>query len=326
MGKENKIILCFESSHSRGMGHLFRGLSFIDYFSKKEYIILVLINDDENAIRILRSKEINFTIVNLNDMNSNWEKKIIQENNISIWINDRLNTEEAHSLNVKSEKCKLINLDDRGSGAKYADLGIYGLAFQNDGKLLGKKILYGSEYLILNPAIDRFKKLRTGNPKSILVTLGGSDTYGVTLKVVSRLKELSIQASVVIGPSFLHKTELESICSNEYLIKQGVPSMIEEFSKHDLAITGGGITPYEANSSGLPTLIVANELHEIPNGEYLQAIGSSRFLGYYKDFKLDKTNFDIDVESMSKQGLACLDTKGIERIEREIQNLMSGSV
>ena len=55
----SKIVLCIESSHSRGMGHLFRGLNFIDYFSRRGYKILVLINDNEIAIEILKSREIN---------------------------------------------------------------------------------------------------------------------------------------------------------------------------------------------------------------------------------------------------------------------------
>lgn len=317
----SKIVLCIESSHSRGMGHLFRGLNFIDYFSRRGYKILVLINDNEIAKEILKSKEINFRTVDLNDLHSNWEKEIIQKENILVWINDRLDTEETHSKNVTALGCKLINFDDRGSGAKYSDLGIYGLAFIKDNTLGGQKVLYGSDYLILNPEIDRFKRKRSGHPKSILVTLGGSDTYGVTLKIISKLKKLSIEATIIIGPSFQHLSELESICGNQYLIKQTVPSMIEEFSYYDLAITGGGITPFEANASGLPTLVVANEIHEIPNGEYLQKLGSSRFLGFHENFILDASSFDLDIESMSKQGLAGLDTKGIERIYKEIDSL-----
>ena len=39
--------------------------------------------------------------------------------------------------------------------------------------------------------------------------------------------------------------------------------MAEEMSRHDLAVTGGGMTPFEANAAGLPCIVVANETFEI---------------------------------------------------------------
>ena len=102
-----------------------------------------------------------------------------------------------------------------------------------------------------------------------------------------------------------------------------VPSLIKEFEKYDLAITGGGITPFEGNASGLPCLIVANEDFEIPNGKYLHSAGSSIFLGFHEniDFIDFKNIKNLDLEQMSEAGLENLDTKAINRIYKEIMSL-----
>ena len=310
--------ICIEASHSKGMGHLFRMLNFAKYLKKQNKQFIFIINDNEKTKDILDGENIAFEIVNLYDFVSNWETKIIEKYDISYWINDRLDTDEKHSQNVKNNDVKLITFDDLGSGAKNSDINICGLFFHNE-NLEGKKILKGVKYLILNDEIDKYKKERR-ELKKILVTLGGSDTYGVTIKILKLLKKYNIKATIHTGISFEHKKELEKELTKDYLHITYVPSFIKEFRKYDLAITGGGVTPFEANSSGLPCLIVANELFEIPNGEFLDSIDSSKFIGYYDNINeniflnLNK----LDINSMSRNGMKNLNTQAVEKIYMEI--------
>ena len=313
--------ICIESSHAKGMGHLFRMLNFYKYLQSKKQSFIFLINDNDKLKEILNSHQILCEVVNLEDLNSNWEAKIIKKYNVLFWINDRLDTDEKHSENIKNQNIKLITFDDLGSGAKYSDINICGLFF-NKNNLRGEKILKGVEYLILNDEIDQYKKERK-SIKNILVTLGGSDTYGVTINILKFLKKYDIKATIHIGASFKHYKELEAELTDDYLTITYVSSLIEEFSKYDLAITGGGITPFEANTSGLPCLIIANELFEIENGEFLDSLNSSKFIGYYE--KIDESiflNLDrLNINFMSKNGLSLLNTQAVVRIYREIEKI-----
>jgi len=314
--------LCIEASHTKGMGHLFRMLNFTEYLKTHHHDFIFLINENPKTKSILEKFAIRFNIVDLSDTSSGWELNIIKQYGILYWVNDRLETDENHAINVKHNDCKLITFDDLGSGAQYSDLNVCGLFFNRNG-LKGKKILQGIEYLILNKEIDQYKKLRT-KADQILVTLGGSDTYGVTLQVLNILKKYNIHATIHIGPSFEHIKELKEEINENYKIIQNVPSLIAEFSHYDLAITGGGITPFEANASGLPCLIIANELFEIPNGEFLENIGSSKFLGYYQNMNKEifyKIIKNISIEHMSHCGLDQISTNAIENIVKEINNL-----
>jgi spore coat polysaccharide biosynthesis predicted glycosyltransferase SpsG len=314
--------ICIEASHSKGMGHLFRMLNFANYLKKKGEKFLFVINDNILIRDILESHNISYEVVNFEDFDSNWESKIIHKYNIVFWVNDRLDTSVRHSLNISINKnTKLITFDDLGGGAKNSDINICGLFFNNN-KLEGKRLLKGIDYLILNDGIDKYKKERVeiGN---ILVTLGGSDTHGVTIKVLKMLKKNSIKATIHTSIAFEHEKELEKVLTKDYCRISYIPSFIEEFNKYDLAITGGGITPFEANASGLPCIIIANEIFEIANGEFLDDIGSSKFIGYFDnvDESILSNLSILDINSMSKNGMAHLNTKAVERIYVEIMKI-----
>lgn len=301
------------------MGHLYRALNLIDLLAMKEEKHIVIVNPDAAAQETLRSREIAFETVDLADVTSNWETRIIKKHRITVWINDRLDTDSRHALNVKNCGVKLVTFDDNGTGADHSDLHVAALAFSTHRSASGKT-LQGIDYLVLNREIANYRRLRTKRGK-ILVTLGGSDTYGATIKVVQLLKEMDLPADIHIGPSFGLRSELESIIDHRYRIIGKVPSLIETFFPYDLAITGGGITPFEANASGLPCVIVANELFEIENGRYLQEIGSSVFAGHHE--QLDKSAFarSLDIETMSRIGMSRITLQGADNVYKQIQAL-----
>lgn len=310
--------LCLESSHEKGMGHLFRMVNFADYLLKQKQDVLFLLNDNEAAINLLKKRNFAFETIPLDDVKRHWERTVIEKYNIRYWINDRLETDSKHALNVKEQNCQLITFDDRGSGAEFSDINICGLFFQQK-EIKGKEVLKGLDFLILNPEIDHYKRERN-SLKHILVSLGGSDTHGITLKILTMLKKRGIKATIHTGPSFGHQNELAEALDAGYRTIRNVPSLISEFAHYDLAITGGGMTPFEANASGLPCLIVANETFEVANGKFLHALGSSCFLGHHSDIneaQLDRLN-ELDLHAMSVSGMQNIQTKAIENIYHAI--------
>ena len=314
------LALCIESSHTRGMGHLYRSLILADHLRARGHNITYLINNHPPSLAILQQRGYTPIAVDLPDTQSHWEMDIIKQHHIKLWINDRLDTSIAHAEHIKAAPIPLATFDDQGTGATLADLHI--AALNTHSKLAaGKRVLQGAEYLILNPDIAKFQRVRQ-RADSILVTLGGSDTYGVTVKIVTLLSQLKKSATVIIGPAFEHQQALEVVLTNRFTVKRGVPSMIEEMSYHDIAITGGGITPFEANAAGLPCIIIANETFEIPNGELLQRLGSSVFAGYHTT--VDESLFakDLPMETMSKNGIKHIGLGGASKVVAALEALL----
>jgi spore coat polysaccharide biosynthesis predicted glycosyltransferase SpsG len=304
------------------MGHFYRALNLAAELKKARITFRLYLNEHLPSQRILTAYEIPYSVVNLGDISNNWETRLIRRDGISLWINDRLDTEISHAQKIKSAGIPLVTFDDRGSGAMLADLHIAALSFSTNESLGGLRLLRGIDYLILNPQIDVYKRKRS-RPKSILVTLGGSDTYGVTVKVVKLLKEMGLAATVVVGPSFMHMESLHRELTKDFILKSGVPSLVAEFYFHDLAITNGGITPFEANASGLPCIVIANEKFEIPAAEALQTLGGVIFVGHHEALKIPLFNTNLPLTKMSMAGLKSIDLLGVERVVAALQELVA---
>jgi len=301
------------------MGHFYRALNLIAYLDSRKQKSVLFINNHAGSLELLEFNNIKYEIVPLDDLQSNWESVLIHKYGVTVWINDRLNTDIRHANHVKRTGIKLVTFDDEGSGAVEADLHIAAFAFDVN-TLQGKRVLKGPDYLVLNPEIDRFKRLRTKVDK-IVVSMGGSDTSGVTIKVIEILKNAGKSATVITGPGFEHTSALEKILTPAFTIRRTVPSLIEEFSHYDMAISGGGMTAFEASASGLPCIIIASELFEIPNARYLEKMGSARYAGFHQQINTDVLKQRLDIENMSRAGMTHFSTKGVSNIFRELDRL-----
>ncbi|MCF6184903.1 MAG: polysaccharide deacetylase family protein [Bacteroidales bacterium] len=166
-------------------------------------------------------------------------------------------------------------------------------------------------------------KCKSEDKSKIHLTFDDGPHPEITPEILKILKKYNIKASIHIGPSFEHIEVLKKEITDDYKLISYLPSLIEEFSKYDLAITGGGITPFEANASGLPCLIIANEKFEIPNGKFLDESKSSKFIGYHENIveAIFTDLNDLDIKSMSKNGMKILNTQAVEKIYKEIKKL-----
>lgn len=310
------IVISIECSHKRGMGHFYRALNIRQYLGAAGEGAVIVLNDDKRAVQILESISVIYEIVDYSDITTNWEKAIIRKHGADVWMSDKFSTGAELARHVKNEGVILAAIDDCGEGADYVDLHFCAMLFHN---LRGRHIYSGKEYMILNPEIARYRRRRTALNK-ILVTLGGSDTYGVTVKVVKILKEKGLKADIVTGPDFQHSDELNREAGTEFKVYTAVPSLIKKFFEYDLAITGGGVTCFEANASGLPCIIIANEVHEIENARYIAAYGGAKFAGYYKDICQDSIDIrNINIKRMSMAALAAFSLNGMKNIYHVIE-------
>lgn len=312
--------ICVEASHARGMGHLYRALALCETLIERGLPFRIFINRNEASQAILEHRGIPYDLVELDPALSGWQSHAISKYGIRLWIDDRLNTDARHSRLVKDSGIPLVTFDDRGDGAAMADLNIVALSFNDTESLSGHKVLRGPEYLILNREIANYRYVRTGEG-SIVVTLGGSDTHGATINVLQILKSADLSATVILGPAFKHMSELGQMGGN-FVLKRNVPSLMEEFSHHALAITGGGITPFEANAAGLPCIIIANEDFEISVGEGLASLGGAIFAGHHSQINTHKLTTPLPVQTMSEAALRAVDLHGVERVMHEIEELV----
>lgn len=314
------LALCLESSHACGMGHLYRGLTLLDVLRARGHNPRLLLNDHAASLAVARARGYEPVVVDVADLATDWETPLIRQHGIRLWVNDRLETDIAHAARVAATGAILVTLDDTGSGAALAALHIVALNVVGD-KPNGKCVVRGVDYLILNPEIAAYQRVRT-SARSLLVTLGGSDTYGVTVKVVQHLASIGRAATIVIGPAFEHRQALEAVMTTAMILKCNVSSMIEEMAWHDLAITGGGMTAFEANAAGLPCIVIANEAFEVANANLLERLGGAIFAGHHAVADLTLLACEFPLEAMSRAGIANIPLSGAQKVADALEALL----
>lgn len=309
--------LCIEASHARGMGHLYRALALADALAVCGKPARIYVNDDEGAARVLRDRGLPWRTVPLAETQTAWEPALVKEDGVRVWVDDRLDTDAEHARRVRDAGVRLVTFDDRGEGAELADLSVVAVPLADGERIRGRRVLSGLSYLVIDPAVARHRRLRLGC-SSTVVSMGGSDTYGVTIDVVRALRTAGRSATIVLGPGFAHDSALEEVLDDRFTVKRSVISLADEFARHDLAITAGGMTPYEANAAGLPCVVIATEPWEVRTGELLSRLGGCVYAGWRERIDFAMLKAPLPIEKMSRAALASVPTDGAARVAEEL--------
>jgi spore coat polysaccharide biosynthesis predicted glycosyltransferase SpsG len=317
------FILCLKSSHEMGMGHVFRMVNLRRALRDRGCdAVVVMLETYRPAMEWLERAGVAPVLVSTEASGQpGWEDELALRFGATVWVNDRLDTDADHATKIKELGLHLVTFDDFGGGAAHSDVNIAALADIRGEVPQGSRVLVGLKYLVLDLEIAKHRRKRTES-NSWVVSLGGTDTYGMSVVVTRWLSRRRQAATLILGPGFDHVAELEKEMPDEFVIKRSVPSLAVEFAEHDLAITGGGITAFEAAAAGLPTITFASEKWEVSHCLYLQEIGCSIFGGEHSDMQANILSEPLDIESMSVAALRSVDVKGADRVCNTLLELL----
>lgn len=191
--------------------------------------------------------------------------------------------------------------------------------------------LLGCEYVLLRREFLKYKdwnRVISDKAKKILVTMGGSDSDNVTLKVFEALNNLDVldlEVKVVVGPAnpnintLKKKFRLSPFTSH---LLSSVSNMSELMAWADIAVSAGGSTCWELAFMGLPfvAVILAENQERIAIG--LEKTGVGANAGWHNGLTnrnmvplLRTTIFDREVcFDMSQNGRRLVDGRGAGRI------------
>ncbi|MDP6700946.1 MAG: hypothetical protein QGH25_14950, partial [Candidatus Latescibacteria bacterium] len=242
-------------------------------------------------------------------------------------INDLLDTAHDYMAAVGSGR-RVLNFDDNGPGRHLATGTINALPCKMRMRDAGLNTFQGPDYLLLGEEFAQQAPARALSqvPSSMLITLGGSDTYGNTVSAVSAVRRLrGIQhIDVIVGPAFAHQATLtqEIAGDGRFKVHIAVPSLADLMRRHEFALVGGGISLFEAGACGLPTMAVASEDFERENILWAQERGLTRLAGGGQPASADEI-YEVALEllndpqaraDMAAQGPLVVDGKGKDRV------------
>lgn len=285
--KKKLIVFRLDATHERGMGHLYRMKTLADKFRKNGLNCLFLLRSNEIAAGILNEAPYNHLFYPQDYSEEEIiDKYFLKHPKPNLWIFDILTTESEWVLRVKKNDVPVVCFDDLKGGVLTADLIINAIAgCWNEGPS-GSQVLSGPQYAVINSGILGLKKkkeLSEGAAIKVGVTLGGSDTYGSTIRIAQALSEIAdIDVTFFLGPHFLHNEELNKLLpqlSFQYSVKKAAQDIHKELSGMDAVICGGGQTLFELCAMGMPVLALANESHEEKTISYFYRHGACVNIG-----------------------------------------------
>lgn len=255
---------------------------------------------------------------------------LLKDRNFDCIIVDALRVSKKIMRLFKGKSKILLSLDNTGQGRFFSDI-LINILYRKNPKLKKPKIEINSfRYLILNKNFQRVnlkKKSVSKKIKKILITQGGSDTYGTVPKIINKLNGLlaNFESYILLGSAFKHNRELKfSIKNNDLKVKvlKDIKNPWELFQQMDMAISGGGMTLLELLSCGIPCLALTQERKEMETINYLKNLGLIEKIGFYgKNSESDilkKTqvlinNYEKRIK-LNKNSKKMIDGKGCERI------------
>ena len=275
MNTKHSILFRCDGSHEVGFGHIIRCLALADELKDNHGCdIMFAILRDNKAIELIESHGYQVTAADPNEEDfcyEEWLDNIVKQNNpnsIILDVRDDLPSETIS--NFHKQGILIVTIDDPTDRRLLADLAFYPPVPQverMDWKGFMGQLYVGWEWVVLRREFSqtyrnsstRRNETCASKIRNILVTMGGSDPQGMTLKAVKAMALLNdhFEATIILGPGFTHRKNLDELLkgfSHHYKIYENLSNMSDIMAEADLAVASFGVTAYELAAMGVPAI------------------------------------------------------------------------
>ena len=242
------------------MGHVYRCLT-LAYKLTGHDIVFAASSDSDIGLEKIR--ESNFYAITIEDEED--FEEVLKREKPDILINDILDTTREYMQMVTKYAKRVVNFEDVGPGAKYADAVIN--ALYEKGERLHNEY-YGSKYFcIRDEFLEQQPKEFSEEVENILVIFGGADPCDLTGRLYDICKELhaghpGIKFHFLLGFAYPFADKIKTDEENNVYVYKDAKRVSTYMSRMDLAITSQGRTVYELASMGVPSIVLAQNERE----------------------------------------------------------------
>jgi CMP-N-acetylneuraminic acid synthetase/spore coat polysaccharide biosynthesis predicted glycosyltransferase SpsG len=323
LAERRTIVFRLTASASVGSGHLHHCLQLAEELAEHDLVFL-LRDCDAFVARLLT--DLGYAHRPETDLRSDLEA--IAPRRPALVVNDVLDTSADDVVLEKSLGLLVVDIEDLGDGARYADWvvnALYPLA-----NCPQAHVSTGARYATLRTEFRDLPARAVREPGSrVLVTFGGTDPSRLTARFTAALRtalEPDVEIVVVAGaasPAFE--------APDGVTVKRDVRSMASEMMEADVMLTSAGRTVYEAAATGTPVVVVAQNAREATHS-HLQYDSGALFLGIgslVDDALVVSTVERLLADAALRRELgerlrASIDQHGVERIAEGVRALLRG--
>lgn len=237
--------------------------------------------------------------------NSNFSDEMVK-----VAVFDSMSGIEDLILSFQKKGIKTLTLD--WFGDIISDINIVVFPHQ-EAKALSKSYV-GFENIIIRDEILALTKMHfSGRSEKVVISLGGGDLLGQSLKAAEILVSQGFNVTLIKGP--LAKID-KGKCNFPVLIN---PSNFPEIlNSCDWAVTNGGGCFFEALYLGKPAFVLPQTDMELKIANYVNQYNAILGIGIENMVNINKTIF----ETVSQNGMKLIDGNGLSRIASIIKGLL----
>jgi spore coat polysaccharide biosynthesis predicted glycosyltransferase SpsG len=234
-------------------------------------------------------------------------------------INDMLNTDEDYMRPLKEQGLRLVNFEDEGPGAAFADLVINAL-YERVGNDDPRRLYGHRNFCLRDEFLNAARKPFSTGAEQVLITFGGTDASDFTRNSVDALYDICMRGAdtlpgftrsapgnpagsaasgsrplrlrIVAGPGYAHHEALE-----EHLTRldpgrrvlyytHATNVMSAEMEKADFAVCSAGRTVYELAHMRIPAIVLSHHEREDMHG-FARPENGFLYLGVMNPFRTE---------------------------------------
>lgn len=263
--QRKKIIFRADGNKKLGLGHIYNCIT-LAYRMTEHDILIVTHEDSHEGIAKLKESNLPYRVIKTEaDID-----QVIREFSPDIWVNDCLNTTKPYIRSLKKKICRVVSIEDLGSGTTYADAVVNAL-YEEEHPLA--HVYSGHRYVCLRDEflLERPKAFSPG-VKNVFIMFGGTDPSNLNRLVYNSLlsgnvDSRGIRFNFITGIGY--DVSANGLCDHPecgIFIYPNVARVTKYMKEADLALIGQGRTIFEVASMGVPSVVLAQNERETTHG------------------------------------------------------------
>jgi UDP-2,4-diacetamido-2,4,6-trideoxy-beta-L-altropyranose hydrolase len=290
--KKPNILFKIEGGEKVGLGHVYRSFELSKEFTVKQAANVVFFsNFDINSVCSISNENNKAQLVMFKgekDEDIQTLLQTIHDRAIDIVIIDQQTADRRICSAIKQLKPEILTV-----GLDFFDydcpIDVIINLFNQNMLTTPKSSIYleGVQYAIIREDFRVYretKKTITDETKEIVITYGGADPNGNTLKTLNLLNQINgrrLIVNVVLGKSFPNKASVDKLISksvHECRIVENSESFESLISRVDLGFCGGGTTQLEFCAVGTPVIVYPQTQEEERFARYIEKNGACKII------------------------------------------------
>jgi spore coat polysaccharide biosynthesis predicted glycosyltransferase SpsG/CMP-N-acetylneuraminic acid synthetase len=280
-----RILFRVDGGARLGMGHVYRSLAIADELRNISTADVLFLMSAEHPEGVQHVSRYGYPVRVLAGAEVRPALEAIREYSPNIIVNDLPFLPNGYLKELARLGASTINLvDSLADVERPAEVASVIIGVMHEDRVEIEDYYGGPSFAILRESFAGREKTFAPVAGRIVVSFGGSDPQGLTLKVLRALDRLAadLEVKVILGPAFSRRPELEQLVeglSRRPLVLDNVENMAETLAAADLVFCAGGMTVFEIAALGTPGVVLCQNAREQSRMESFAGYGTVVHLG-----------------------------------------------